>query len=108
MGLGGGSFDVGYQVAPVLLLLETSEHHLRPWDVLLGVLQVDVQGFIIPGDALADVGVSVGEAGSSPGLPADHPVQVGAWGGGWRRVGVCTHPACACRRPPRCGTGRTP
>ena len=76
--LGGGLLDVGYQVAPVLLLLEAGEDHLGAGDVLLGVLEVDVKGVLVPGDALADVGGGVREAGSSSGLSSPHAVQVGA------------------------------
>ena len=76
--LGGGLLDVGYQVAPVLLLLEAGEDHLGAGDVLLGVLEVDVKGVLVPGDALADVGGRVREAGSSSGLSSPHAVQVGA------------------------------
>ena len=57
--LGGGLLDVGYQVAPVLLLLEAGEDHLGAGDVLLGVLEVDVKGVLVPGDA--DVGRGEGE-----------------------------------------------
>ena len=76
--LGGGLLDVGYQVAPVLLLLEAGEDHLGARDVLLGVLEVDVKGVLVPGDALADVGGGVRKAGSSSGLSSPHAVQVGA------------------------------
>ena len=76
--LGGGLLDVGYQVAPVLLLLEAGEDHLGARDVLFGVLEVDVKGVLVPGDALADVGGGVREASSSSGLSSPHAVQVGA------------------------------
>ena len=39
------------QVVPVLLLLETGEHHLRAGNILLGVRQIDVQSVRRPGDA---------------------------------------------------------
>ena len=50
--LGGGLLDVGYQVAPVLLLLEAGEDHLGARDVLLRVCEVDVKGVCAPCDAL--------------------------------------------------------
>merc|ERR1719195_2354157 len=75
--LGGGLLDVGYQVAPVLLLLQAGEDHLGAGDVLLGVLQVDVEGVLVPGDPLADVGRGVGEPSCSSSLPAPHTVKVG-------------------------------
>merc|ERR1719249_442307 len=75
--LGSGLLDVGYQVAPVLLLLQAGEDHLGAGDVLLGVLQVDIQGVLVPGDPLANVGRGVGEPSSSSSLPAPHTVKVG-------------------------------
>ena len=77
--LGCRLLDVGYQVTPVLLLLQAGEDHLGAGDVLLGVLQIDVEGVLVPGDPLADVGRGVGEPGCSSSLPAPHTVKVGTW-----------------------------
>ena len=77
--LGCRLLDVGYQVTPVLLLLQAGEDHLGAGDVLLGVLQVDIKGVLVPGDPLADVGCSVREPGCSSSLPSPHTVKVGTW-----------------------------
>ena len=55
----GGGLQVGDEVSPVLLLLETGEDHLGAGDVLLGVDEVLVQGVLAPGDALVDVGLQI-------------------------------------------------
>ena len=47
----GGVLEVGDEVIPVLLLLQTGEHHLGAGDVLLGVGEVNVKGIGTPGDA---------------------------------------------------------
>ena len=69
--------EVGNQISPVLLLLESSEDHLGAGYVLLGVGEVDVEGVLAPGHALVLVGLGVGEAGGLAGLSAPHSVQVG-------------------------------
>merc|ERR1719195_380633 len=76
--LGGGLLDVGDQVAPVLLLLETGEDHLCAGDVLLGVLEVDVEGILFPDDAFVNVSLGVSKAGSLSGLSAPNSVKVGS------------------------------
>ena len=43
--------EVRDQVVPILLLLETGEHHLRARNVLLGVRQIDVESVRRPGDS---------------------------------------------------------
>merc|ERR1719336_3665447 len=75
---GGRLLQVGDQTVPVLLLLQTSEHHFGARDVLLRVCQVDVKGVCSPGDALVLVGLSVGEVGRLSGLPSEQSVEVGA------------------------------
>ena len=59
--LGGGLLDVGYQVAPVLLLLEAGEDHLGAGDVLLGVGEVDFEGVLSPDDPFVLVGLKNGQ-----------------------------------------------
>ena len=49
--LGCRLLDVGYQVTPVLLLLQAGEDHLGAGDVLLGVLQEDIEDVLVSGDA---------------------------------------------------------
>jgi hypothetical protein len=73
--LGSGLLEVGNQVVPVLLLLETAEGHLGAGDVLLGVLEVGEEGVVLPGDALLLVGVGVGVAVDGTGLAAEEAVQ---------------------------------
>merc|ERR1719180_456525 len=51
--------NISNQVTAVLLLLQTSEHHLGAGDVLLGVGQVDIEGVLFPGDALVNVSLGV-------------------------------------------------
>ena len=53
----GGLLQVGDQVGPVLLLLESGEDHLGAGDELLWLGQVLVQSLGAPGDALVDVGL---------------------------------------------------
>merc|ERR1719150_3286725 len=74
---GGRLLQVGDQAVPVLLLLQTSEHHLGARDVLLRVCQVDVKGVGAPCDALVLVGLSVGEVGRLSCLPSEQSVEVG-------------------------------
>lgn len=66
------------QVVPVLALLEAAKGHLGAGDVLLGVLEVLEQRLLLPGDALALVGVGVGVAVDGARLAAEQPVQRGA------------------------------
>ena len=52
--------------------------YLGTRDVLLGVLEVLEKGLLVPGDALVDVGLGVGEAVNGAGLSAKETVEVGA------------------------------
>ena len=54
-----GFLKVCNQVPPVLLLPQACIDHLSPWDVLLGLLEVDVQRVLPPGDPLLLVGPGV-------------------------------------------------
>merc|ERR1719412_2270554 len=72
-----GFLDVSNQVRSVLLLLQPRVDHLGARDVLLGVLEVDVQGLVVPYNPLLDVGLSVSEPGRLSGFPPEHPVEVG-------------------------------
>jgi len=67
----------GDQIVPVLLLLESTECHLRSWDILLWVLEVLEQGVVIPLNTLRLVGICVGEALDLTSVTAEQPVQVG-------------------------------
>ena len=60
----------------VLLLLQPRVDHLGARDVLLGIGQVDVQGLVVPRDALVDVGLGVSEASRLAGLPPNDTVEV--------------------------------
>jgi hypothetical protein len=73
----GRVLEVGNQVVPVLLLLETAEGHLGAGDVFLGVLEVLEEGLVLPGDALLLVGVGVGVAVDGTGLAAEEAVESG-------------------------------
>merc|ERR1719431_575501 len=68
--------DIGNQVSAVLLLLQPCEHHLGARDVLLGVGQVHIQGVLVPGDALTDVSLGVGETTGPSGLPPPDSIKV--------------------------------
>merc|ERR1719225_538531 len=70
--------EVSNQICSVLLLLESSEHHLCPWDIFLGVDEVFVQGVLAPCDALVLVGLGVGEASSLTSFPSNHAAEVGS------------------------------
>jgi len=75
--LSSGVLEVGNEVVPVLLLLETTKGHLGARNVLLGVLEVGKQSVLLPGDALLLVGVGVGEALNGASLAAEETVQIG-------------------------------
>jgi len=75
MRLSGRLLEVGNQVLAVLLLLETTKGHLGAGNVLLGVLEVSKEGVLLPGDALALVGVGVGVALDGAGLATKKTVQ---------------------------------
>ena len=78
-----GLLDVDDQVRSVLLLLESSIHHLgagdvpgqqlnrkkRMFQILLGVGEVDVHGLLRPRDFFLDVGGGVGVALGTTCLP---------------------------------------
>ena len=72
------SLEISNQVISFLFLLESSEHHLGARDVLLGVLQVHIQGVLAPGDALVLVGLGVGEASGLTSLAANQSPEVRA------------------------------
>uniref|UniRef100_A0A182KI94 Uncharacterized protein n=1 Tax=Anopheles christyi TaxID=43041 RepID=A0A182KI94_9DIPT len=74
----GGGLQVGDEIATLLRLLQTGEHHLRAGDVLLGVFQILEQRVLVPGDALGLVGVGVAEASSLASLATEQTVQVRA------------------------------
>jgi len=73
----GRFFQVGDQILPVLGLLQTAKGHLGSGNVLLWVLQIDIQGVLIPGDPLLFVGISVRESFDLASLPAKNTVQIG-------------------------------
>jgi len=74
----GRFFQVGDQIVPVLGFLQTAKGHLGSGNVLLWVLQIDIQGVLIPGDPLLFVGISVRESFDLASLPAKNTVQIGA------------------------------
>ena len=77
-----GGDEVGDEVLALLLLLDTSKHHLSTRDELFRVLQVDKEGGGVPVNtvyfALVDVGGGVGKACCLPSLAADKSVKIGA------------------------------
>lgn len=73
-----GLLEVGDEVEALLLLLEAREDHLGAGDVLLRVLEVHVEGLLVPGDALLGVGLGVGVAGGLAGLATEHSAEVGS------------------------------
>merc|ERR1712072_872369 len=76
--LGGGLLEPSNQVVPILVLLESSESHFGPWDVLLWILKVFEQGVLIPSNSLLNVGLSVREALSLASLATEEAVEVRA------------------------------
>jgi hypothetical protein len=74
----GGLLEVGDEVVPVLLLLETAKGHLGAGNVLLGVLEVLEEGLLVPLNALLLVGVGVGVAGDGASVAAEKAVERGA------------------------------
>lgn len=74
----GASLQVGNQILSLILLLDTSEHHLSTGNVLLGVLQVGEQSLVIPDNALVDVGLRVRVTRGRTSLATDQAHQVGA------------------------------
>lgn len=47
----GCLFKVGYEISTVLRLLQTGKDHLCAGNVFTGVLQVHVEGVLVPCDA---------------------------------------------------------
>ncbi len=71
----GREGDIRNEVVSVLVLLQAAKGHLGAGDVLLGVLEVLEQRLLLPGDALALVGVGVGVAADGARLAAEQAVQ---------------------------------
>ena len=69
--------QVSNQVFSILLLLESGVDHLGTGDVLLWVGQINVQGLVVPGDALVDVGLGVGKTRSLASLSSNDSMEVG-------------------------------
>merc|ERR1740129_1803267 len=68
----------GDEVSSLLILLDASEHHLRPWDILLGVDQVFEHMLVRPHDPKVLVGLGVGKTLASAGSAAhDAPQGLG-------------------------------
>ena len=57
----------------------TCKDHFCSWNVLLRIGEIDVEGLLLPGDALVLVGLGVAEARGLPGLAANQPPEVGPW-----------------------------
>ena len=51
--------------------------NIYTWDVFLGVGEVDIQGVLVPGDALVNVSLGVGEASSLASFPSPCSMEVG-------------------------------
>ena len=60
----------------------TCKDHFCSWNVLLRIGEIDVEGLLLPGDALVLVGLGVAEARGLPGLTANQPPEVGSWADG--------------------------
>ena len=60
----------------------TCKDHFCSWNVLLRIGEIDVEGLLLPGDALVLVGLGVAEARGLPGLAANQPPEVGSWADG--------------------------
>jgi len=73
-----GLFQVGDEVCPLLGLLDTSKHHLRPGDELLRVFKINKKSVLRPSDPFAFIGVGVGETRGLASFPAVHAVEVWA------------------------------
>lgn len=50
--LGSGILQIGDDIISFLLFSEPTKDHLSSRNILLGVFEVDVQGFLIPNDTL--------------------------------------------------------
>lgn len=74
--LGGGLLQVSDEVGPLLGLLEPGEYHLGPRDILLGVLEVLVQGLLVPRHAAVLIRIAVREPFHGPRCPSEEPSQV--------------------------------
>ena len=51
--------------------------NIYTWDVFLGVGEVDIQGVLVPGDALVNISLGVGEASSLTSLSSPGSMEVG-------------------------------
>ena len=60
----------------------TCKDHFCSWNVLLRIGEIDVEGLLLPGDALVLVSLGVAEARGLPGLAANQPPEVGSWADG--------------------------
>lgn len=58
-------------------LLQAGKGHLRPWDVLFGILQVLKEGLLIPRYALVAIGLGVLVALDGARLPPKETIQIG-------------------------------
>ena len=72
----GAVFQIRDQIGSILRFLQAGENHLRPWNVLLRVQQVVVQGVLAPCDALVLVRRAVRETLRGAGDAAEQAAEV--------------------------------
>ena len=70
--------EVLEQRRPLLVLLDTGKHHLRPFDEFLGVREPLVHRLVVPRHAAPRHGAAEGEARRRAGRPPEDAVQVRA------------------------------
>src|SRR5208337_2436139 len=75
LAVGAELFEVGDDIGNVFVGQQAGKHHLGPRNFSLRVLQIDLEGRLVPSDARILVGFGVIVAGIGTGLPADHAVQ---------------------------------
>src|ERR1700751_5890065 len=67
--------EIGDDIVDVLILRQPGKDHLGPRNLGARVLQIFLQGRLVPGDARILVGIAVAVVRIGPGLAADDAVQ---------------------------------
>ena len=93
----------------------TCKDHFCSWNVLLRIGEIDVEGLLLPGDALVLVGLGVAEPRRLPCFTTDQTPQIGTCIHNVDVMICCeagliliSYLVCAFLPVPQCGTGHTP
>src|SRR5665213_3174849 len=75
LAVGPELLEIGDDIVNVLFLRQTREDHLGAWNLAARVLQIFLQGRLVPSDAGILVGIAIGVARISTGLAANDAVE---------------------------------